>query len=146
MEKIKCKPIEGFIPVIYIIFLSLVFFSCSLEEKKDINSSGNNTQLSAVRDDQESMIVKGRFLYTKKCLECHDLDIKLKGPALRDITKRRKAEWILNMVLNTDEMLKKDPEAKILFKKHVVKMVVKDIDEEQAKSVLEYLRSVAEND
>lgn len=142
MQTINYKIGGIIIILILFIFLAIVTFSCSYAGKKEFTTSGNNTQLSAVSDDHEDMILKGKFIFTKKCMECHDMDVKLKGPALRDVTKRRKAEWILNMILNPDEMLKKDAEAKKLFKQHVVKMVVKDVDEEQARSILEFLRSV----
>ena len=126
-----------------LILVIFVFFFSSCSEN-NINDKGigpvKKLELGAIN---EELALKGKVIFSKKCMECHSLDIKLKGPALRDVTKRRKAEWIMNMILNTEEMLKKDPQAIKLFKEHIVKMEVKDVNEEDARMVLEYLRSIS---
>jgi mono/diheme cytochrome c family protein len=101
-----------------------------------------DTYTVSADEEHKALVEKGRYFFTKKCVECHDLDLQRKGPALRDVAGRRDPEWIIKMILNPDYMIKKDPAARALFKKHIIKMVVKDIDLEQAKALLEYLRSV----
>lgn len=133
-----------FIPACLILVIGiLIFSSCSknIDDGKGIGPV-NKIDLGPIN---EELALKGRVIFTKKCMDCHSLDVKLKGPALRDVTKKRKAEWIMNMILNTEEMIKKDSTAKALFEQHIVKMEVKNVNEQDARSVLEYLRSIDNN-
>lgn len=127
--------------VLFVLFIAGYFNACTFSDNKDAVSGGENSGNSK---DIEA-VERGRFLFTKKCMECHSLDVQLKGPALRDVTKRRKADWILKLMLNTEEMLKKDPEAAKMLKKHKVKMIVKDVNENDAKAILEYLKYISAN-
>ena len=90
------------------------------------------------------MVNEGKGLYTSKCAMCHDLDQKKVGPALRNVTKNRKPEYIMNVIYNTAKMQKVDPVYKALlvaFKN--VPMPDPNLTEAQSRSLLEYLRSVA---
>lgn len=90
------------------------------------------------------MVSIGKGLYTSKCVVCHDLDQKKIGPTLRNVTKERSPEYIMNVIYNTTKMQKNDP----VFKSLVVKfknlpMPDPNFTESQARSLFEYLRSVA---
>ena len=64
----------------------------------------------------ESMAAEGLKHFEAKCTACHKFSTeKYVGPGLADITKRRKPEWIMNMILNPLEMTQRDPVAKELF-------------------------------
>ena len=115
-----------------------IFYSCTENKDKDIVPV-NNVNTNTIDED---LALKGRFIFTKKCMECHSLDVNLKGPSLGDVTKQRKSEWIMNMILNTEDMLQKDSIAKKLLSEHVIKMTVTNVNQDDAKAVLEYLRSV----
>jgi cytochrome c len=136
--------ISRFIKVGLFLFFSALFFSSCSENNFGDKGMGpvKKTEPGAIN---EEFALKGKVIFSKKCMDCHSLDIKLKGPALRDVTKRRKAEWIMNMILKPEDMIKKDPVAKRLFAKHIVKMVVKDVTKQDALMILEYLRSVDNN-
>jgi hypothetical protein len=131
-----------------VLFFTILNFSLILNACSDDNNDGKGigpikkVELGIINEERA---IKGRVLFSKKCMECHRIDVKLVGPALKDVTKRRKSEWIMNMILNTEEMINKDPEAKKLFEQHIVKMVVKDVNKEDARDILEYLRSVDNN-
>jgi len=138
MERIKLfSSYPEFSSVLFCLLLIVLFSSCSGNKDKEIVPV---TDKDTVKID-ESLALKGRFIFTKKCMECHSLDVNLKGPALRDVTKQRKSEWIMNMMLQPDEMIRNDSVAKKLFSEHIVKMTVKDLNQEDAKAVLEYLKS-----
>lgn len=90
------------------------------------------------------MVNEGKGLYTSKCVMCHDLDQKKIGPSLRNVTKERKPEYIMNVIWNPVEMQKIDPISKGLLKKfNNVPMPDPNLTQAQIRSVLEYLRSVA---
>ena len=90
------------------------------------------------------MVSEGKGLYTSKCVVCHELDKNKIGPALRNITKERKPEYIMNAIWNPTEMQKTDPISKSLLKKFKnVPMPDPNLTQTQIRSILEYLRSVA---
>jgi hypothetical protein len=65
------------------------------------------------------------------------------GPALSGVYDRRSPEWVLNLLLNTDEMLKKDPISIALLKEHNnAIMNNQNLSEQEAKAVAEYLRTL----
>jgi cytochrome c len=88
-------------------------------------------------------VSEGKGIFTSKCVLCHELDQKKIGPPLRSIAKDRAPEYILNMIVNPTKMQKEDPDVKVLIKKYNnVLMTELGISNDQARSVLEYLRSV----
>ena len=94
-----------------------------------------------LKESDKNMVVEGKALFQKKCSTCHRLDDKLIGSALRGITKRRTPEWIMNMILNPDGMIKENKEARELFEKLKVRMAPQNMNEDEARKILEYLRS-----
>ncbi len=92
----------------------------------------------------QKWVSEGKGIFTSKCVLCHELDQKKIGPPLRSITKDRAPEYILNMVVNPTKMQKEDADVKVLIKKYNnVLMTELGISNDQARSILEYLRSVA---
>ena len=68
---------------------------------------------------------------------------KLIGPAMKGIYERRSPEWVMNMLLNPSEMLKKDPVAIALLKEYNnIMMLNQNLSNEEARSITEYLRTL----
>jgi len=84
----------------------------------------------------------GEQVFTIKCTQCHKLDERYTGPALRDVTTRRSSEYIMNQILNPEEMAMKHPEAKKLLVQYANKMTFQNVTQEETRAILEYLRSV----
>ena len=83
----------------------------------------------------------GKAIFATKCTTCHKLnEEKFVGPGLKDITKLRTPEWILNMITNPAEMIKTDPIAKKLFEENLVPMTFQNVSDDDARNILEYLR------
>ncbi len=92
----------------------------------------------------KKMITEGKGIFNDKCSLCHELDQLKIGPPLRNITKDRAPEYIMNLLLNTEAMQKADPNIKALIKKYNnIIMINPALNEAKARSVVEYLRSVA---
>lgn len=92
--------------------------------------------------DQE-MAVVGQEVYEAKCTACHKAEKKFIGPAPKDILKRRTAAWVMNMILNPEEMVQKDPMAKkLLIEYNGSPMANQNLTEDEARSVLEYFRTL----
>lgn len=89
------------------------------------------------------LVAKGKKIFNMKCVACHKLDSRLVGPPLGNIAKKNTPEFIMNYLLNTTEMQKKDPILKKLVDKYKVIMPDQQLTKDDARSVLEYFRSVA---
>lgn len=92
----------------------------------------------------QAMVEEGKTIYETYCIACHKLDERLIGPPLKEVTARRSPEWIMNMIMNPDGMLKEDPIAQELLKEYLAPMANQNISEEQARKILEYFRSLQE--
>ena len=89
-------------------------------------------------------VAEGKGIYNTQCIVCHDLDQKKIGPVLRNVTKQRAPEFIMNLLLNSAQMQKEDPTIKALLKEYNnLPMPDPALNQAKARSVLEYLRSVA---
>jgi len=89
-------------------------------------------------------VSEGKGIYNTQCIVCHELDQKKIGPALKNVTKQRAPEFIMNLLLNSAQMQKEDPTIKALLKEYNnLPMPDPGLNQAKARSVLEYLRSVA---
>lgn len=93
----------------------------------------------------EALVEKGKGVFEKKCSACHKFDVKYVGPALKDVTKRRTPEWIMNQILNPEEMSQKDPIGQELLATFLTQMTFQDVTEDETRAILEYFRKVDAN-
>lgn len=89
------------------------------------------------------LAAKGEEKFKTVCTACHMVEQRMIGPALKGVTTRRSPEWIMNMILNPDGMIKEDPIAQALVKEYNnAVMLNQGLSEDEARSVLEYLRTL----
>ena len=111
------------------------------EPKDDGQGVGKFKNISLAAID-EKLAEQGKVIFDAKCAVCHILtDQKLIGPGLKGVTERRQAAWILNMMTNPVEMTHKDLTAKALLAEHHTQMTFQDVEDDQAKLILEFLRA-----
>jgi len=108
-----------------------------------INSKGigrfDSIQLTHPLD--ADMVTKGQAIYDTKCVACHKLtDEKLVGPGWEGVTDRRKPEWVMNFITNTQVMLDKDLLAQSEVVTCLVRMPNQDLTDDQARQILEFMR------
>jgi cytochrome c551/c552 len=90
----------------------------------------------------QNMVSAGKGIYELKCQSCHRLTAdRLVGPGWKDVTKRRKPVWIMNMATNVDMMLETDAEAQKLLEQCMVRMPNQNLSKDQARTVLEFMRN-----
>jgi hypothetical protein len=90
----------------------------------------------------QDWVKEGQATYNLKCQSCHRLTgEKLVGPGWKDVTKRRTPLWIMNMATNVDMMLETDAEAQKLLEQCMVRMPNQNLNKDQARHVLEFMRS-----
>ena len=86
-------------------------------------------------------VSRGKDIYEMKCSACHKLtDKRVVGPGWQGVTKLRKPEWIMNMILNVDVMLEKDPEAQKLLELCLTRMPNQNVSIGDARDLLEFMR------
>lgn len=89
------------------------------------------------------LAAKGEEIYAQMCSACHKPLEKYIGPAPKGILQRRSPEWVMNMILNPTEMVEKDPIAKELLIEYMgTPMANQGLNEEQARAILEYFRTL----
>jgi mono/diheme cytochrome c family protein len=90
------------------------------------------------------LVDKGHSIFNDKCSACHNIDDVNLAPPLRGVTKTLSPVFIMNYLMNTAEMQKKDPNVINLIQqwKKVPMMKDQKLKQNDARAVLEYLRSL----
>ena len=83
---------------------------------------------------------RGEGIFTTKCSACHKMDERYVGPALGGVLDRRSPAFVMNMILNPDEMVARHPEVKAMLAQYYTPMPNQQLTEDEARAVLEYLR------
>ena len=132
------KKIKIVLPVILLAFCVISYTGC---KKTDfgVGPVQEELKLGAIDDN---LAVSGQQTFSVKCISCHKFNSRLVGPPLKDVTKRRRPEWIMNQILNPLEMTQQDPTSKELFAQYLVQMTFQDVSHDDARALLEYFRAV----
>lgn len=90
----------------------------------------------------DSLAEAGRQVFARKCTPCHRLSARMVAPPLGDVLSRRRPEFVMNMIVNADEMVERHPVIRELLAEYFTPMPVLVEEESEARAILEYLRSV----
>lgn len=85
---------------------------------------------------------QGEVIFKAKCAACHKLDERFVGPAQRYTAERRSPEYIMNMILNPEEMTQKHPTGQKMLAEYLAPMTNMNLTRDEARQVLEYLRLI----
>lgn len=119
--------------------------STPASERIDLSTKGVGpvTAINLDSEIDEDMAKKGEEIYNQMCLACHRVGKKFIGPAPNGILNRRSPEWVMNMILDPEGMVKNDPLAKELLQEfNGAPMANQGLTQEQARSVLEFFRTL----
>jgi mono/diheme cytochrome c family protein len=83
----------------------------------------------------------GKKTFEGKCMACHKITERYVGPALGGVVGRRTPAYVMNMILNPEEMYTKHPVARQLLAEHMTQMPNLGLTQDQAREVVEYLRT-----
>ena len=111
----------------------------------DLNNKGIGPIASMEFGDEinAELAAQGEAKFNAICVACHMVDQRMIGPAMEGVYERRSPEWVMNMILNPDGMLKDDPIAKALLKEYNnAIMLNQNLTEEEARAIAEYLRTL----
>lgn len=124
-----------------IVLLAVYLTGCSSKDEELGVGPVSEVKLASV---DKNLVTKGEQIFTTKCSACHKFTEKLVGPPLKDVTKRRKPEWIMNMILNPQQMTQENAIAKELFATYLIQMTFQDVSQDDARALLEYFRAYDE--
>ena len=119
-----------------------------MEEAEELSEAqrelgiGPVTRLSLGELDK-ALATTGKDVFNLKCAACHKLTERYVGPPLGSVLESRKPEYVMNMILNPAEMIEKHPSARALLAQYMTPMPNQNLTQEEARAVLEYLRSAA---
>jgi len=89
----------------------------------------------------QALADNGKALFEDRCAMCHGLGEAKSGPAVGNILNEVAPEYVMNFLLNTGVMEQKDARIIGLIKKFTMPMPAPGLDKDQARAILEYLRT-----
>lgn len=140
--------------VISIFFISILVFcgfrtSSLIIQQKQNSSQLKDKGIGPVKELKlgaidKRLVKKGSDIFDTKCSLCHNIDDVNLAPPLRGVTKYLSPEFIMNYVMNTVEMQKKNLYIQKLIQNWKTVPIMKDqkLNEKDARAVLEFLRTV----
>ena len=90
-----------------------------------------------------ALAASGEEIFKTKCTLCHTYGEGNKiGPDLKGVTKKRKPDWLKNMIKDPQGWVAKDAEAKKLFEefKKIPMVVVPALKDDEIKAVIDFLK------
>lgn len=104
---------------------------------------GQISEVTLSEEIDTEKAIRGKEIYDQKCTVCHKVGSTFIGPPPNGILERRTPEWVMNMILNTEEMIQKDSLAKALFMEFNGQLMTnQNVTEEGARDILEYFRTL----
>ena len=148
-----------------LIAIAFMFASCGDKKEKNADDATTSTEQTTTSDPSTYDPTRGEGKYSEvdlgtgidakmakhgeevagvKCMSCHKLtDERLVGPGWKGVTKRQTPAWIMNFITNPDPMIDKDPELQAQLELCLVRMPNQSLQDDEARSILEFMR---END
>jgi cytochrome c551/c552 len=104
-------------------------------------SRWNEGPRAAAEPVDTTLARRGETLFkSKTCSTCHAFGLRITGPDLQGVTRRRTSAWIERQILHPDLMTKEDPIARGLLGEYAVQMPNLLLKPEEARALLEFLK------
>lgn len=154
--KNKMKHITGFTILVMVLFAGCGGSNGNGEDQASQKTSGQKsaegltafeqkhgigpvTEEITLGDVDQALAEKGEAIFETKCSACHKMNERYVGPELGNVLETRTPTYVMNMILNPDEMVKKHPEAKKRLGEFMTPMPNQNLKREEARAVVEYL-------
>ena len=111
----------------------------TFEEEHGIGPFTEEVTLDGEVDEELARM--GQEVFEFNCEACHALDERFVGPPLGRILDYRSPTFVMNMIMNPSEMADRHPVVPELLREYPVVMPYQNISEEQARAIVEYLRT-----
>ncbi|MFZ4577067.1 MAG: c-type cytochrome [Myxococcota bacterium] len=124
----------GYMTLVWTLCAASLTTACGKAPGSDAPDPADGPVTIVVPDNLDDLVAdgdakKGEALFaTKGCRACHLLTaVKLVGPGLEGVGKRRSVRWMARMMLKPEVMVKEDPQAKLLLGIHMVAMANQNV-------------------
>lgn len=103
---------------------------------------GPITEVVALPDAVDHALAEtGEAVFAQKCAACHKLGERYVGPALGDVLDRRSPAFVMNMILNPQQMIEEHPVVKELLAQYMSFMPNQNVTRDEARAIVEYFRT-----
>lgn len=142
----------------------LLFSACGNGETTDNNGTASETEeqgltefelehgigpvterLEISDDIDEDLRLRGQNVFEMKCEMCHNMEGRMVGPELGNVMDRRSPEFVMNMILNPGEMANEHPVGQEMLQEHMTVMPFQNVNREDARAIVEFLRDYDNN-
>lgn len=147
--------------VLFIVTAVVLLSSCGGEKAKETSATPTNSEVKkemvsvdpktdkgvgpitsiTLGEIDTALVAEGETIFKAKCTACHKISKRFVGPGLKGITERRTPEWIMNMILDPERMVKENEIAKQLLVEYNAPMANQSLTEDEARKILEYFRT-----
>ncbi len=87
---------------------------------------------------------RGADFYDSRCASCHRMENRFVGPPLGNATENRSHEFLINFILNPEEMTNRHPVGQALLQDYLTIMPYQNVTKEQAVEIVDFLRYYAD--
>ncbi len=87
---------------------------------------------------------RGADIFDRRCTACHRMGRRFVGPPLGEVTEMRSPEFLINFILNPEEMTNRHPVGQELLQDYMTIMPYQNVTKEQAIEIVDFLRYYAE--
>ena len=114
-----------------------------LAKLRQYKGVGPISNVSLSEEIDMNMANQGKAIFMTMCTSCHKPNEDFIGPSPVGILKRRSPEWIMNMILNPEEMNQQDSLAAAIYEQYNRSpMSNQFLSKKQAREILEYFRTL----
>ena len=89
---------------------------------------------------------EGEQLFKTMCKACHHLEMRLVGPALKDVDQRHSEDWLIKFIKSSQSVIASGDQTAIdLFNTYnKVPMPDQDLSDDQIRSILAYIKEAVD--
>lgn len=89
-------------------------------------------------------IDEGKTIFTLRCAACHNVNIKVVGPALANVDQRHGIDWIIKFVHSSQTLVKNNDKDAVAVFNEFNKIIMPDhpdLSTDQVKGIVEFIKS-----
>ena len=111
----------------------------AFELEHGIGPFTEEVQLGAI---DAALAARGQELFETSCEICHQLGQRFVGPDLEGVLDRRSPTFVMNMIMNPEEMAFNHPVTMELMREFMAPMPYQNVTTDDTRAIVEYLRTV----
>jgi hypothetical protein len=87
---------------------------------------------------------RGADFFDSRCASCHRMENRFVGPPLGSSAEKRSNEFLVNFILNPEEMTNRHPVGQALLQEYLTIMPYQNVSMDQAIEIVDFLRHYSE--